>query len=132
MGAGGRRQIAGLTATVMAELSVDGGDVVLRMTGWERLGSGRAAGELRFPRSSVAGVTTCTPAFDGVRGLRIMGTGVPGTIALGTRRVSGGLREFVVVHGRDPGSVLVDLVDQRYARLVVSVADPEAVAAQLR
>lgn len=61
-----------------------------------------------------------------------MGTGIPRTVALGTRWVSGGTREFDAVYGRDPGAVLVDLVDQRFARLVVSAPDPEAVATAIR
>jgi uncharacterized protein len=114
----------------VADLLVDGSDLVLRLTRWEQVGA--FSGDLRFPRSSVAAVTTRAPAFDAVRGLRIIGTGIPGRVALGTRRVSGGRREFVAVHGRDPGSVLVDLVGQRFARLVVSAPDPEAVAASIR
>jgi hypothetical protein len=116
----------------VAELSVEGSELVLRLSGGEWLGAGLTGRrEMRFPRSSVAGVTTCVPAFSGVHGLRIIGTGIPRTLALGTRWVSGGLREFVVVHGRDPGAVLVDLIGERYARLVVSAADPASVAAAI-
>jgi hypothetical protein len=114
----------------VAELVAEGADLVLRLSTWERVGA--FGGDLRFPRTAIANVTTCTPAFAGVRGLRIMGTGIPRTIALGTRRVSGGIREFVAVYGRDPGSVVVDLVDQRFARLVVSSPNPDALAAAIR
>jgi hypothetical protein len=114
----------------VAELVLDGADLVLRMSFWERLGA--FSSDLRFPRATVVVVTTCTPAFAGVSGWRSMGTGIPGTVVLGTRRVSGGIREFAAVYGRHPGSVLVDLLDQRFARLVVSAADPQAVVASLR
>jgi uncharacterized protein len=114
----------------VAELVVEGADLVLRLSKWERLGA--VSGDLRFPRSAVADVSTCTPAFVGVRGIRIMGTGIPGKVVLGTRWVSGGVREFAAVYGRDPGAVLVDLMEQKYARLVVSAPDPERLAAAIR
>lgn len=114
----------------MAELVVEGTELVLRMSRWEQLGA--FSGDLRFPRSSVAAVTTCTPAFAGVHGWRSMGTGIPGKVVLGTRRVSGGVREFAAVYGRHPGAVLVDLVGQRFARLVVSAPDPDTLAATIR
>jgi len=77
-------------------------------------------------------VSTYAPAFAAVHGIRIMGTGIPRTVALGTRRVSGGSREFVAVYGRDPGSVVVDLVGQNVDRLVVSSPGPETLAASIR
>jgi hypothetical protein len=113
----------------VAELRFEGAELVLRMSRWERLGA--MSGDLRFPRSAIAGVTTCTPAFAGVHGWRSMGTGIPGKVVLGGRRVSGGVREFVAVYAKHPGAVLVDLVGERFARVVVSAPDPDMLAATI-
>jgi hypothetical protein len=114
----------------MAKLVVEGDELVLQLSRWERVGA--VSGDLRIPRSAVTSVTTVSPPFEGVRGLRIMGTGIPGKVALGMRRVSGGNREFVAVYGRDAGSVLIDLAGQRYSRIVVSAPDPQTLAAAIR
>jgi uncharacterized protein len=115
----------------MATLTVEGDRLELRLTTWERLGA--LHGDLSIPRSIVASVTTCTPAMAAVGGLRIAGTGIPGKVALGTRRRSGGAREFVVVHASDPGAVVLDLIQVGgFSRVVVSAADPESLAASVR
>jgi hypothetical protein len=114
----------------VARLVVEGDELLLHLSRWERIGA--VSGDLRFPRSAVTAVTTTSPAFAAVHGIRIMGTGIPGKVALGLRRVSGGNREFVAVYGRDAGSVLVDLAGQRFTRLVVSAPDPQTMAAAVR
>lgn len=104
--------------------------VVIGLTRWEKLGAVR--GDVRFPRSAVTSVSTARDVFAPVRGIRLVGTGIPGVVALGTRWVGHGVRDFVAVHAHDAGSVVIGLAGQPYTRVVVSVADPEAVAASLR
>lgn len=61
------------------------------------------------------------------RGLRLVGSRIPGVITAGTFRVDG---EWVFwdVHDMDK-AIVIELEDEHYARLVIEVADPEAAAA---
>ena len=68
---------------------------------------------------------------DRPRGLFAPGTGLPGVIAYGTRRYSGGI-DFAALRGKGP-AVRVDLDDSaKFGRLVVSGADPVATVAAVR
>ena len=65
--------------------------------------------------------------MEDVHGLRMPGTGFPGTIMVGTWRDDDGVT-FAVCHGRRP-AVVLDLVGQPYDRIVVTVENPgDAVA----
>jgi hypothetical protein len=65
-----------------------------------------------------------------LRGIRAPGTGIPGVIALGTRRGGGG-RDFTAVY-RNRSAVVLELEGAVFDRLVISVDDPSNVVAQLR
>jgi hypothetical protein len=60
-----------------------------------------------------------------------MGTGWPRWVALGRRRSRSGA-EFVAVYYRDPGSVVLQLIEQPFGRVSVSVPNPDQVADSLR
>jgi hypothetical protein len=63
-------------------------------------------------------------------GWKLMGTDVPGLFAAGTFYYHG---ELVFWDVRDPAStIIVSLDHERYKKLIVEVADPEAVLAGLR
>lgn len=80
-------------------------------------------GDARFPLASVTDVTVEPNVWGALRGIRAPGTGVPYMLAYGTRRWLG---------GKQPG-LRVDFGDGApYARLVVTVADPQASAAAIR
>jgi hypothetical protein len=65
--------------------------------------------------------------WDELRGVRAPGTGIPRIISVGTRRGAFG-KDFAVVHGAGP-AVVVECNDQApYHRLVVTIANAEAVA----
>ena len=109
----------------MAGLVVQGDELVVRMSPLEKLGAFR--GDVRVPLTSIVRVHVATDPWPELRGIRAPGTGLPGVIALGTRRGRFG-RDFAAVYGRRP-AVVVELQGAALGRLVVSVDDPERVAA---
>lgn len=111
----------------MARLSVEGDELLLDVTGLEKLEGFH--GNIRVPVESVRSVRCTDDPWPELRGIRAPGTGVPGVIAAGTRR-GGGTKDFAVVHGRGP-AVVVDLECAEYGRLVVTEADSESAAADL-
>jgi hypothetical protein len=112
----------------MARLDVAGDELILHLSGLERLG-GFVRGDAHIPLKSVRGARAVEDPWQELRGIRSPGTGFPGLIALGTRRFGGG-KDFAAVYGRKPG-VVVDLVGVDFARLIVSTPHAEAVAAEI-
>ena len=111
----------------MAELHIDGTDLVLHMSGVEKVEGMR--GDVSVPLSAVTTARAVPDVWDELRGVRAPGTGVPGMIAVGTRRGAFG-KDFAVVHGHGPG-VVVELSGAQYSRLVVSTADAEPMASRI-
>lgn len=111
----------------MARMMVEGADLVIRLSRWERLGA--LHGSVRVPLASVVDVTATDNAWRQLRGVRAPGSGLPGVIALGTWRFRGG-KDFVAVYGK-PG-VVVTLRESEWDRLVVSTPSPEHVREHIR
>ncbi len=111
----------------MAQLITDGGELVLRLSALEKLGA--LHGDIHVPLAAVERVARLERGFSALRGVRAPGTGFPRVIALGTWRSTGG-RDFAAIHRGRP-ALVVDLRDQPFRRLVVSVDDPDATAARL-
>ncbi|HVC40706.1 MAG TPA: hypothetical protein VND54_01880 [Candidatus Saccharimonadales bacterium] len=112
----------------MASLIVDGADLVVKMSEVEKFEAVHP--DVRVPMSALRAVRVVDDAWPELRGIRAPGTGIPGVIAVGTRRGSFG-KDFAVVHGKAP-AVVVDLMHADYARLVVTTPDTESVAAEIR
>lgn len=112
----------------MASLIIEGGTLRVRMTRLERFGSA-CFGDRRVPLSSVRSARVSTTPWSELKGIRVLGTGFPQILALGTRRYRGG-KDFVAVHGNRP-AVVVELVGAPYRRLVVTVKDAQAIADSL-
>lgn len=113
----------------MAKLVVEGPDLVVRLSPLEKLGAFR--GDVRVPLRTVRSVYVEPEPYSALRGIRAPGTGIPGVIALGTRRFPGG-EDFAAVQGGGP-AVRVDLADDaKFGRLIVSVPDPESTVAEIR
>jgi hypothetical protein len=108
----------------MAQLLVDGSDLVVRLSSLEKLGALR--GDVRVPLAAVHDIRVLDNLWSQLRGVRAPGTGLPGVISLGTRRWWG-VRDFAAVYGRTPG-IVVDLEHAPFGRLVVSTDDPSGVA----
>ncbi len=111
----------------MAELSVEGEELVVRLTAVEKLEA--VHGEVRVPLASVKSVEVLDDAVHEVHGIRV-GTGVPGSVAIGTFS-SRDDKIFAVVHHSTPRGVRVRLEGAHYSELIVGCDDPEGVAAAL-
>lgn len=112
----------------MAELRIEDEELVLHLTGFERV-----AGLHRSIRVPVAAVTDVDVVDDPVRsvaGVRSPGLALPGYVKIGTWRGRGG-RRFVVAR-RDEPAVRVRIAGQHHTELLVSVPDAAAVASTLR
>jgi hypothetical protein len=112
----------------MARLAVEGDELVLQLTWLEKLAGFR--GDIRVPASSVREVRATDDPWSELRGIRAPGTGVPGMVAIGTRRGSGH-KDFAVVHGK-AAAVVVELEGADFDRLVVTAGDAAAAADDLR
>lgn len=114
----------------MAELVVEGDELVVRLSGWERAAA--VHGDVRVPLPAVRSVRLEPDPWHALRGIRAPGTGWPGVIAYGTRRITGNRPDFSAVLRRRP-TVLVELdPPSQFAQLLVSVADGEATVTAVR
>ena len=86
-------------------------------------------GDVSVPRTAVVSARVVPDGMDEVHGLRVPGTGFPGVIMVGTWRAKERVT-FAVCHGRRP-AVVLELSGQPYDRIVVTVDNPDEVAASL-
>jgi hypothetical protein len=112
----------------MATLVVEGTDLVVKMAEVEKFEAMHT--DLHVPLATVRAVRVVDDAWPELRGIRAPGTGIPGVIAVGTRRGSFG-KDFAVVHGRET-AVVVELAGAPYSRLIVTNAEAENIAAAIR
>jgi hypothetical protein len=111
----------------MTEISIAEKKLIVEMKGWDKLWTLRS--RLEIPLEHIRGVRANPEIAKHPKGIRILGTHVPGVITAGTLRQEGD-RVFWNVH--NPDNVLViELHDERYARLVIEVADPPATVATI-
>jgi len=114
----------------MGRLVVEGEELVVRLSPLERLAAVR--GDVRVPLCAVQEVDVEPRPWRALRGVRAPGTGLPGVIAYGVRRLTGGRPDFAAVLGRGP-AVRVELASPSpFARLLLSLPDPDAAVAAVR
>ncbi len=89
----------------------------IQLSGAEKFAA--LSGSLSFPMSHVTSVAVDDAVIDHL-GLRAPGVHVPGVFAAGTYYHDGD-RQFVFWH-QDEIAVAVDLIDEKYDRLIVGVA----------
>ncbi|MER6982077.1 hypothetical protein ABT317_35185, partial [Streptomyces carpinensis] len=116
----------------MARIRVEGDDLVIRPTLWEKAAAHR--GDVRVPLTSVCRVTVEPDWWRTMRGSHRSGTCVPGLVCIGTRGHQGG-EDFVDVRPGRP-SVYVELRPSAPFRLLAVAArnapEAEALARRLR
>lgn len=106
----------------MAQVSIDGDELVVEIEGLDRLWSLQS--RLVIPLANVRGATADPGIAAEPKGLRAPGTSLPGVITAGTFQRDG---ERVFWNIRDGArAVVIALANERYARLVVEVANPAA------
>lgn len=108
----------------MAELLVQGSELVVSLSGKEKLGALQKS-DLRFPVGSITSISRVERGRDSVVGIRAPGTGVPGKIALGTWRTRAG-KDFVATYNSDP-AYLITMMGQDFDRLIISGGEVEDV-----
>ena len=114
----------------MASLVAEGDELVVQLSGWERAAALR--GDVRVPLQAVRSLRVERDPWSALRGIRAPGTGWPGVIAYGVRRMTGDRPDFSAVLRRRP-TVLVELdPPSQFAQLLVSVSDADATVAAVR
>jgi hypothetical protein len=114
----------------VATLEVHGDELVVSLSAWERVAAMRR--EVRVPLGSVRSVCADPEPWSALRGVRAPGTGVPGVVAYGVRRLTGSAPDFAAVHGHGP-AVRVDLAPGApFARLVITVDDARSTVDAVR
>ncbi|MFI1409010.1 hypothetical protein ACH4Y0_03590 [Streptomyces sp. NPDC020707] len=109
----------------MTLIRIEGDDLVVVIEGFDKLWSFK--GSLTIPLANVRGATADPGIAADPKGIRAPGSHVPGVITAGTFHQDG---EKVFWNVRDPSkAVVVELADERYARLVLQVDDPRAAVA---
>jgi hypothetical protein len=117
-------------AWTVATLQVQRDQLVVRLSPVEQLAAFRR--EVRVPLSSLQAVAADPDPWSALRGIRAPGTGIPGVVAYGVRRMTGSAPDFAAVHGRGP-AVRVELGPEApFSRLVVTVPDAESAVAAIR
>lgn len=111
----------------MASLLINDDMVTVELSTVEKLEA--VHGNVTVPRSAIVNAMVVPDGMAELHGLRMPGTGLPGVIMVGTWRDNETLT-FAVCHGRGP-AVVIELADQVYDRLVVTVDDPDQIAASL-
>lgn len=104
----------------MAQVSIDGTDLIVEIEGMDKLWALQS--RLVIPLSNVRGATADPGIGKDPKGLRAPGTHVPGVVTAGTFHQDGE-RVFWDVHDV-ADAVVIELRDERFARLVIQVADP--------
>ncbi len=112
----------------MAELAIEGDDLVVRLSTAEKLEA--VHGEVRVPLDSVKSVEVLDDALSAIHGIRV-GTGIPGSVAIGTF-TSRTAKIFAVVHHDTPRGVRVTLGGDHFDEIIVGCPHPEIVAESLR
>ncbi len=107
----------------MAGLHVRGNELVVELSELEKLGALHR--DVHVPLASVTAVRVADDPWPELRGIRAPGTGIPGLIALGSRRGAG--HDFTAVYEH-----LVELEGADFDRLVISASDAQATAAVIR
>lgn len=104
----------------MAHVRVENDTLVIEIQGLDKLWALKS--RLEVPLSHVRGATADPGMIKEPKGIRAPGAHVPGVLTAGTFHLDGE-RVFWDVH--DPAkAVVIELDDERYARLVVQVDDP--------
>ena len=114
----------------MAALVIEGDELVVQLSRWERLAALRR--DVRLPLAAVRSAAVEGEPWRALRGIRSPGTGWPGRIAYGTWRLTGDRKDCAaMLKGRPVVRVEAD-PPSPFSRLLVSVPDAEATSAEVR
>lgn len=114
----------------MVKIEQQGDVVIFTVEGWHKLWALRS--ELRIPQANIKGARRDAQASHAL-GLRMPGTSVPGFLKAGTFYLDGffdGKPSFIDVRHEEK-TIVVDLADEQFTRLIIEVEDPDAAVALL-
>ena len=112
----------------MTQVSVSENKLVVEMQGWDKLWALKS--RLEIPIEHIKAVRADPEIAKGPRkGIRTLGTRLPGVITAGSFRQEGD-RVFWNVH-RPENVIVIELHDERYAKLVIEVAEPAVAVASI-
>lgn len=114
----------------MAELVVDGEEIVLRLSAVEKVEG--LHGDLRASRASLVQVEVLEDAHAaaGIRAGIKVGTRLPGVVEVG--RIYGDKKRFAAVHHNTPRGLRLVFDQGKFDEWIVGVADPETLARTLQ
>lgn len=116
----------------MVELSVIGSDLHIEILGWDKLLGFR--GSIRVPLAAVKSVTMAAglPKFNWTD-VRVLGTGMPGSIAIGTYWIGSPHRwAFLDVRSSSKEIVSLEIEGRFYRSIIVEVKNAQDAIAQIR
>ncbi len=112
----------------MAELKIEGDDVILHLSTGEKMESVHS--DLRAPLSTVRSVEILEDAHEPAdHGLKFGGR-LPGVFEVATVATSGE-KLFAAVHHNTPRGIRINFDNGKYDAWIVGCPDPEAIKAQL-
>lgn len=104
----------------MAQVTIAGDDLIVDVEGLDKLWALKS--RLTVPLGNVRGATADPGIVREPKGIRAPGTHVPGVVVAGSFYADGE-RVFWDVRDADK-AIVIELGDDRYARLVIEVDDP--------
>ncbi|OGX85634.1 hypothetical protein [Hymenobacter glacialis] len=115
----------------MVEVTQQGDGVLFEVQGLHKLWAFKSS--LTIPRAHIAGARQDPEAARNLTGLRALGTAVPWGLKAGTFYLDGvpGPKPAFIDMVNPDQTVIIDLRDEEYQRLIIEVADPAAVVALL-
>jgi len=112
----------------MTQVFVSDNKLVIEMQGWDKLWALKS--RLEIPIEHIKAVRADPEiAKRGRRGIRMLGTYVPGVITAGSFRQDGD-RIFWNVH-RPENVIVIELHDEPYAKLIIEVLEPAVTVATI-
>ena len=113
----------------MVEISIEGVKAVFTVQGWDKLWAIRS--RLEIPLAHIKDVhTDASPKMGWFQGLKVIGADIPNVFRAGTFYQDEGWVFWDVRHAHKV--IVVELHDERFQKLVIEVADPEAEVAKLK
>ena len=109
----------------MVTVDIKGKDLNVKISGWDMVWALKR--ELTVPLANVVGATV--EGVAGKPGWKLVGTGIPRGLSAGRFRKDG-QTSFWVAH-QQAEAVVIALRDERYAKLVLQVSNPQDVAERI-
>jgi len=114
----------------VARLAIEADQLVISLSRAERLMAFH--GDLRLPLRAVRAAAVEQHPYRALRGIRAPGTGWPGVVAYGVRRMTGERPDFAALRGQDPAVRLWLDHPSPFAQVLVSTRHAEDCVHRIR